>query len=79
MAEDNTLVVVTHDVTAAVTLCDHLWLLGFERDANGNAIPGATIVQTYDLLERGLCYETGITNPRFSETIREVKDKLRTL
>ena len=76
----NTIVVVTHDVTAAVAIADHIWLLGYERDAQNNVIPGATIVQTYDLLERGLCYEQGaITNPAFASTIREIKDKLRTL
>jgi polar amino acid transport system ATP-binding protein/sulfate transport system ATP-binding protein len=76
----NTIVVVTHDVTAAVAIADHVWLLGYERDATGAVIPGATIIETFDLLERGLCYEHGaITNPKFMETVREIKDKLRTL
>jgi ABC-type nitrate/sulfonate/bicarbonate transport system ATPase subunit len=80
LSELNTFIVVTHDVTAAVSLADHIWLLGNERDAQGNMIPGAKIVETYDLLERGLCYEEGaITNPKFMETIREIKDRFRTL
>lgn len=80
LAENNTFVVVTHDVTAAVSIADHIWLLGNERDTQGNMIPGAKIVKTYDLLERGLCYEPGsITNPLFMETVREIKDQFRTL
>lgn len=79
--ELNTFVVVTHDVTAAVSIADHVWMLGFERDEKGIPIPGARIVATYDLLERGLCYEegAGLTNPRITETVREIKDKLRTV
>jgi NitT/TauT family transport system ATP-binding protein len=76
----NTIIVVTHDVTAAVSIADHIWMLGRDRDAQGNIIPGARIVETYDLLERGLCYEKGaVTNPRFAETIREIKERFRTL
>jgi len=79
--EENTFIVVTHDVTAAVSIADHCWLLGYERDAQGQAIPGARIVATYDLLERGLCFEKnqGLTNPRAFDTIKEIKDKLRTV
>jgi hypothetical protein len=32
--ELNTIIVVTHDVTA-VTVADHLWLMGRDRDAEG--------------------------------------------
>lgn len=80
LSELNTFVVVTHDVTAAVSIADHIWLLGNEYDAQGNMIPGAKIMQTYDLLARGLCYEPGsITNPVFMDTVREIKERFRTL
>lgn len=80
LSELNTFIVVTHDVTAAVSIADHIWLLGNDRDEKGDMIPGARIVQTYDLLERGLCYEAGaITNPKFTDTIREIKERFRTL
>jgi ABC-type nitrate/sulfonate/bicarbonate transport system ATPase subunit len=76
----NTIIVVTHDVTAAVSIADHIWLLGRDRDAQGNIIPGARIMETVDLLERGLCYEQGaVTNPKFMETVREIKERFRTL
>jgi len=80
LSELNTIVIVTHDVTAAVSIADHIWLLGRDRAVDGSIIPGARIVETYDLLARGLCYEKGaITNPRFMETVREIKDKFRNL
>ena len=81
MDERNTVIVVTHDVTAAVTISDHIWLLGRDRDAEGNIIPGAHIVETYDLLERGLCYEPGLitSDHNFTEAVREIKSRFRTL
>lgn len=80
LSERNTFIIVTHDVTAAVSVADHIWLLGRDRDAKNNIVPGARIQETYDLVERGLCYEKGaITNPRFADTIREIKERFRTL
>jgi hypothetical protein len=71
--ELNTIIVVNHGVTAA-TVADHLWLMGRDRDATGNIVPGARIQETYDLIERDLCWRTGITNaPGFLEFVREVK------
>jgi ABC-type nitrate/sulfonate/bicarbonate transport system ATPase subunit len=72
--------VVTHDITSAASVADHLWLMGRERDAQGQAIPGAKIMETYDLIERDLCWEPNIiTQPRFMEFVREVKNRFRTL
>ena len=78
--ELNTIIVVTHDVTAAATVADHLWLMGRDRDANGNVVPGARIQETYDLIERDLCWHPGITNSApFLEFVREVKERFKTL
>ena len=78
--ELNTIIVVTHDVTAAATVADHLWLMGRDRDANGNVVPGARIQETYDLIERDLCWHPGITNSApFLEFVREVKGRFQTL
>ena len=78
--ELNTIIVVTHDVTAAATVADHLWLMGRDRDASGNTIPGARIQETYDLIERDLCWHPGITNSsKFLEFVREVKERFQTL
>lgn len=78
--ELNTIIVVTHDVTAAATVSDHLWLMGRDHDAQGNIIPGARIQEQYDLIERDLCWHPSISNtPGFLEFVREVKDRFNTL
>jgi NitT/TauT family transport system ATP-binding protein len=78
--ELNTIIVVTHDVTAAATVADHLWLMGRDRDASGNFVPGARIQETYDLVARDLCWRPGITNSTaFLEFVREVKERFQTL
>jgi NitT/TauT family transport system ATP-binding protein len=78
--ELNTIIVVTHDVTAAATVADHLWLMGRDRDASGNIILGARIQETYDLIERDLCWHPDITNSsKFLEFVREVKERFQTL
>jgi len=64
MHELNTIIVVTHDVTAAASVADHLWLMGRDHDAQGNPLPGSHIVETYDLIERDLCWHSEIiTHP----------------
>jgi ABC-type nitrate/sulfonate/bicarbonate transport system ATPase subunit len=78
--ELNTIIVVTHDVTAAASVADHLWLMGRDHDAGGNVIPGARIQETYDLVERDMCWHPEITNsPKFLEFVREVKERFQTL
>ena len=78
--ELNTIIVVTHDVTAAATVADHLWLMGRDRDAGGHIIPGARIQETYDLIDRDLCWHPGITNSTaFLEFVREAKERFQTL
>lgn len=80
MHELNTIIVVTHDITAAASVADHLWLMGRDYNAQGHALPGSHIVETYDLIERDLCWHAEIiTSPRFMEFVREVKDRFRTL
>ena len=80
MDELNTIIVVTHDITAAAAVADHLWLMGRDHDNAGNPLPGSHIVETYDLIERDLCWQPQIiTQPKFMEFVREVKDRFRTL
>lgn len=73
----NTVVVVTHDISAAASIADHIWALGRQKDASGQIIPGASIVKTYDLIERGLCWEQwtpqAMVKPALVDFIREVK------
>jgi NitT/TauT family transport system ATP-binding protein len=72
--ELRTIIIVTHDIAAAIEVSDTLWLLGRDRDANGNIIPGARVQAEYDLCERGLAWRDGITNtPEFMDLLREIR------
>lgn len=76
----NTIIVVTHDVTAACSVADHLWLMGRDSDANGAKLPGSRIVKEYNLIERDLCWHPGIiTTAPFTDFVREVKEEFRRL
>lgn len=76
--ELNTIIVVTHDVTAACSVADHLWLMGRDSDAAGNKVPGSRIIKEYNLIERDLCWEPGIiTKPAFMAFVAEVKADFR--
>lgn len=78
--ELNTIIVVTHDVSAAVEVADTLWLMGRDRDEQGQIIPGARIQDTYNLIERGLAWRKGITTtPEFMELMRVILARFPTL
>ncbi len=71
--ELNTIIVVTHDIAAAIEVADTLWLMGRDRDAAGKIIPGARVQESYNLIERGLAFRKGITtSPEFMELMREI-------
>lgn len=76
----NTVILVTHDVSAAAAVSDHLWMMGRDRDLEGKIIPGARIQQVYDLVSMGLCWQENIlTRPDFLDFVRTVKEKFRSL
>jgi polar amino acid transport system ATP-binding protein/sulfate transport system ATP-binding protein len=77
--EELTIVVVTHDIGAALAVSDTLWLLGRVRDERGTP-QGARIVQAVDLMERGLAWHPDVTHaPAFDATKREVEARFATL
>ncbi len=78
--EHNTIIVVTHDVSAAVAVSDTIWLMGRDRDAAGSVIPGARIVETIDLIERDLAWQPDIrSRPGYIELVNEIKARFHTL
>ena len=44
MDDLNTIIVVTHDVTAACSVADHLWLMGHGPGDDGKTLPGSRFV-----------------------------------
>ncbi len=80
MHELNTIIVVTHDISAALEVADTIWLMGRDRDAEGKVIPGARIQESYNLIERGLAWRDGITtSPEFLLTLREIRARFPSL
>ncbi|HEX3128692.1 MAG TPA: ATP-binding cassette domain-containing protein [Thermoanaerobaculia bacterium] len=80
MHELNTIIVVTHDISAALEVADTIWLMGRDRDAEGKIIPGARIQESYNLIDRGLAWRHGIaTSNEFLETLREIRARFPSL
>ncbi len=78
--ELNTIIIVSHDVTSVASVSDHIWLMGRERNQDNQIIPGARIVETYNLIERDLCWHSNIVlEQRFTDFTREVKLRFRSL
>jgi len=78
--ELNTMIVVTHDIPAAVSVADEIWLLGRDRDEQGKIIPGAKVKKTYNLIERDLAWREGVTETHeFGELVREIRAAFPTL
>jgi polar amino acid transport system ATP-binding protein/sulfate transport system ATP-binding protein len=80
MDELNTIVIVTHDIRAALAVADTVLMLGRERTSDGNVISGAHIKQTYDLVDLGLAYRDGISDTTpFHELETKIKDQFKAL
>src|SRR5581483_10160377 len=63
----NTFIIITHDITSALIISDHVYLLGRERDTEGNHIAGSKVMKEYDLISEGLAYHPDIEDiPRFA-------------
>jgi ABC-type nitrate/sulfonate/bicarbonate transport system ATPase subunit len=58
--ELNTIVLVTHDIRAAMAVSDTVHMLGRAKNDKGVLVSGASIRETYDMVERGLAWKKGI-------------------
>ena len=78
--EHNTMIVVTHDIAAAIEVCDTIHLLGRDRDAQGNVVPGARIQKSYDLAARGLAWREKVaTTPEALALLKEIREEFPNL
>jgi polar amino acid transport system ATP-binding protein/sulfate transport system ATP-binding protein len=80
--ELNTIIIVTHDVTEGMSVSDTVWLMGLEADpaSPGSFLPGARLVEQYDLAALDLCWHRGISeDPRFIEFVGQVKNRFLSL
>jgi polar amino acid transport system ATP-binding protein/sulfate transport system ATP-binding protein len=77
--ELTTLVIVTHDVWAAMMVSDTILLLGRAGGKEGGG-GGANIVGTYDLVERNLCWRENVNRePAFVALEQEIRERFATL
>ncbi len=76
----NTIIVVTHDVTAACAVADHIWMLGRDHDAAGATIPGSYIVKSYNLIDENLAWQPDIIlRPDFMAFVARIKKEFWSL
>jgi NitT/TauT family transport system ATP-binding protein len=76
----NTLLVITHDIGAALEVADTLWLIGRDRLADDFVVPGARVQAIYDLVERGIAdrREGGLSTELLTLSW-EIRDRFRHL
>ena len=80
MDELNTVIIVSHDIVTTTALADRLWLLGYEHDAAGALVPGATISpqHQYNLAEMGLAWHENVeAEPEFTQFVEHIKNEIR--
>ena len=78
--DSNTIVIVTHDIAAAVAASDHMWILGRDHNAAGNTIPGAQIVETVNLIDMGLAWHEDVEKmPAFMPLVNALEERFVTL
>jgi NitT/TauT family transport system ATP-binding protein len=76
----NSVIITTHDIQSAIAVADTILLLGRDRDATGNVVPGAYIKYTYNLIEMGLSWRPNISElPAFAELEKEIKARFKEL
>ena len=79
MDELNTIIVVTHDIRAALTVSDTLYMLGRD-DPKASPPGGAKIQKTYDLVTEGLAYRSDLEqDPKFLKLEQEIRAFFATL
>ncbi len=70
----NTFIIITHDVTSALIISDHIYLLGRDRDAKDEPKQGSKVMKEYDLIAEGLAYRQDIEDlPRFAAIRKEIR------
>lgn len=80
MDELNTIIIVSHDISATAEISDTIWMMGRDRDENGKIIPGAKIKYKYNLMDMGLAWRSDIESlSQFNDLKMEIKGKFPTL
>ncbi len=80
MDERNTIIVVTHDIHTAISIADQVWLMGRDRTPEGEIIPGARIVDSFNLIDMGLAWRDDVqSDPVFHTFVTQLANRFKTL
>ena len=75
MDEENTIIIITHNIEEAASIADEIWIMGFDKDENGNDIEGAIIQKEFDLKQMGLSWSDDIShNTEFRKLVEEIEN-----
>jgi len=78
--DTNTIIVVTHDIRAALSVGDIVWVMGRDRDAAGKVCSGGKIVKELDLVNQGLTWHPDVESlPDFVRLNKEINEMFHTL
>lgn len=82
--DENTVILVTHDIRAALLVSDTLFVIGRDReigkDGEPRFKPGAHVQFKYDLVERNLCYQLHLEDrAEFTALEKELRGHFRNL
>ena len=73
--EAKTLIIITHDVRAAVRVADRIHILGRTVDEKEDLNRGAHFIREIDLVDRGIAWQEDVRQlPQFNETVNEIED-----
>lgn len=72
---ENTVIISSHILEPSLAISDEVWMIGHEKNGD-DKIPGATVIQEYNLAEMGLAWQPGIReNHSFVELTKEIRNK----
>lgn len=78
--QQNTIIIVSHDIVSTAAISDTLWVMGRDRDPDNNIIPGANIKYEFDLCARGLAWDKNVREkPGFVSLISEIRALFKNL
>lgn len=80
MHEANTLIIITHDIRAALMASDLVFMLGRDAGVDGKPSGGAKVKHTYDLVAMDLAWRPDLErDSRFVALEQEIKAAFRSL
>lgn len=75
----NTVVIITHDINAAIRVSDHMHILGRKFDEAGNLVKAAKFVDEINLIDIGLAWRPHKRElPQFVEVLHRVEELFKT-